>query len=127
MEEVIQDILLQAKAIKNEDGSYDVEGNVDLSGLGLTKLPIKFRYVSEGFYCCTNKLTSLEGAPQIVDGDFLCHNNNLTSLEGAPKEVSGNFLCSSNNLTSLKGIGEVKGKIFCGGNPVSREELLKTI
>ena len=147
-EEVAQDILIQAKATKNDDGSYDTEGDVDLSRLNLIKIPVKFRYVGgyfdcgynkltslegapqkvgEGFSCGYNKLTSLEGAPEYVGGWFICNLNYLTSLKGAPQKVGGNFLCSSNKLISLEGIGEVKGMIFCGGNPVSRKELLATI
>jgi len=106
MEEVIQDIISGPGVIKNDDGSYDVEGSVNLTDLDLTKIPIKFRYVGEHFDCGYNK---------------------LTSLEDAPKEVGWDFYCSGNDLTTLKGIGEVKGEIYCGGNPVSEKELLKTI
>jgi hypothetical protein len=38
--------------------------------------------VGENFDCRNNKLTSLEGAPEVVGGSFDCRNNNLTSLEG---------------------------------------------
>ena len=55
------------------------------------------------FYCSNNKLTSLEGAPEVVKGGFYCNNNNLTSLKGTPEVVKGNFNCSHNNLTSLDG------------------------
>jgi hypothetical protein len=57
----------------NEDGSVDVDGVVNLSGKGLTQLPLKFGKVSGGFYCSDNLLTSLEGAPIEVDGDFYCY------------------------------------------------------
>ena len=87
----------------NDDFSIDVNGDVYLSYIKLTKLPIKFRNVSGSFYCDYNKLTSLEGSPETVLGDFSCSNNNLTSLEGSPKTVGGDFYCNSNNLTSLKG------------------------
>ena len=148
MEEVIQDILIQVGAAKNDDGSYDVKGNVGLEGLGLTKIPIKFRHIDGNFYCGNNKLTSLENAPEKVGGTFDCDFNYLTSLEGAPREVSGYFDCSfnkltslegapkhvggyfncrDNNLTSLKGLEVVVGGIICFGNPVSEKELLATI
>ena len=67
------------------------------------------------FYCVSNKLTSLKGAPRKVDGNFCCYKNELTSLEGAPKEVCGAFLCYDNQLKSLFGISKVgvDWKIFC--------------
>ena len=69
----------------NDDGSIDVNGSVDLSGRGLSKLPFKFRNVNGSFRCNNNQLTSLEGAPNSVGGSFYCYNNQLTSLEGALK------------------------------------------
>ena len=54
----------------NEDGSINVDGNVDLKYKKLTKLPLKFKNVSGGFYCHDNQLTSLEGCPESVGGDF---------------------------------------------------------
>jgi len=126
-EEVAQDILIQLKATKNEDGSYDIEGDVGLTNSNLTKISIKFRYVSGDFYCSWNNLTSLEGAPKLVGGSFYCRGNKLTTLEGAPEKVGGDFYCSSNKLISLKGIGEVRGRIVCDSNPVSEKELLATI
>jgi hypothetical protein len=49
-------------------------------------------------------LTSLEGAPRIVDGYFDCSNNQLTSLEKAPEIIRGDFWCIENNFESLKGL-----------------------
>ena len=54
----------------NEDGSIDVNENVILSSRGLSKLPLKFRNVSYGFYCTINQLTTLEGCPESVVGVF---------------------------------------------------------
>ena len=64
----------------NGDGSIDVDGNVNLSSKRLTKLPLKFRNVSGGFYYHTNQLTSLEGSPQSVGGNFDCYNNQLKDV-----------------------------------------------
>jgi hypothetical protein len=128
----------------NEDGSIDVDGdiNLNLSLKILNKLPLKFRNVSgnfncsfndlislEGctksvgghFYCSYNNLTSLEGGPKSVGGNFWCSNNNLTSLEGSPKSVGGDFWCSNNNITSLEGAPEsITGKFYCKFNPVEQ-------
>lgn len=50
-----------------------------------------------------NLITSLEGAPYIINGSFLCNNNKLTNLEYCPGEIHGKFNCSSNPLSTLNG------------------------
>ena len=123
MEEVIQEILSQANATKNEDGSYDATGNVELDGLGLTKIPVKFRYVDKSFYCEYNNLISLEGVPKEVGEHFWCSHNKLTSLKGVPIKVGGFFNCSHNNLTSLRGVPKEVGERFdCGHNELTSLE-----
>ena len=87
----------------NNDGSVDVDGDVNLRNKGLTKLPLKFGSVTGNFYCHRNRLTTLEGAPSYVGGDLYCNNNKLTSLEGCPDHVGGDFNCSNNKLASLEG------------------------
>jgi len=134
---------------KNSDGTYSCSGDVDLSNLGLTKLPVKFKEVGGSFYCYDNKLTTLEGCPQKVGGwfdcgknklttlkgcpqkvggGFDCRNNQLTTLEGCPQEVGGGFICRKNKLTTLKGCPQkVGGGFDCRNNPVSVAKLKKTV
>jgi hypothetical protein len=101
----------------NEDGSIDVEGDVDLCSKKLHKLPIKFKDVSGDFICTFNNLTYLEGIPEWISGDFNCSFNDLTSLQGCPKYVGGDFNCSFNNLTSLEGCPEfVNNNFYCFNN-----------
>ena len=102
----------------NSDGLVDVNGNVDLDDKGLTKIPLKFGYVSGYFLCSDNQLTSLEGSPERVGGNFDCDNNQLTSLEGCPRSVGRNFNCFSNQLTSLEGPRYIEGKFYCSDNPM---------
>ena len=63
------DSICQKYGIKNytinEDGSIDVDGDVDLSNRKLIELPLKFRNVNGNFYCSWNELTSLEGFPTL--------------------------------------------------------------
>ena len=73
----------------NGDGSIDVDGNVNLSERGLTKLPLKFNNVSHSFSCNSNNLTTLEGSPKSVGGDFYCNHNGLTTLEFSPQSCGG--------------------------------------
>jgi hypothetical protein len=85
----------------NSDGSIDVDGDVNLNDLKLSKFPIKFGRVSGNFYCYSNQLSSLEGAPSHVGGDFDCYNNQLESLEGAPNHVGGDFFCGGNPIYEI--------------------------
>jgi hypothetical protein len=83
--------------------------------------------VGGDFVCSYNKLTSLEGAPASVDGYFSCHNNELTSLEGSPASVGGHFVCTKNKLTSLEGIHKIlksmNGTFFAYENPLKSHVL----
>jgi hypothetical protein len=103
----------------NSDGSIDVDGNVDLFGKSLTKLPLKFNHVSGNFNCGDNKLTSLEGCPKSVGVYFTCSYNKLTSLIGGPEKVGGNkYSCYNNQLIDFYGFPEDwEGKIKSYNNP----------
>ena len=113
----------------NDDGSIDVDGEVDLRRKKLTKIPFNFGKVSGNFFCGNNQLTSLEGAPNTVGGYFECSNNQLTSLDGAPNTVGGSFYCYGNKLTSLEGApNTVGGNFYCYNNPnLSYSELFKIV
>ena len=101
----------------NKDGLVDVNGDVNLIFKGLTKLPLQFGRVTGDFWCNSNNLTTLEGAPTEVGETFYCEFNKLTSLVGAPREVGGDFWCYENELTSLEGSPrEVGGGVFCHNN-----------
>ena len=82
----------------NDDGSIDVDGDVDLYNKGLTELPLIFNRVTGNFSCSLNNLTTLKGCPRWVGGDFNCHNNKLTSLEFSPVYVGYDFCCCSKYL-----------------------------
>jgi len=101
----------------------DVNGNVDISDMHLTKIPVQFGVVNGSFNCHHNQLTSLQGAPEEVGSDFYCHHNQLTTLQGAPKKVKGSFDCSHNQLTSLEGSPEEVGGWFdCSYNQLTSLE-----
>jgi len=107
----------------NPDGSIDVNGDVELYGKGLTKLPLKFGKVTGDFYCGHNQLTTLEGGPREVGGYFYCNYNKLTTLDGSPKEVGGGFYCINNQLTTLEGgPQEVGGGFYCSYNQLTTLE-----
>jgi hypothetical protein len=113
----------------NDDGSIDVDGDVDLSsstrlyGKRLTEIPLKFRNVGRNFSCSGNQLKSLEGCPTSVGGYFNCSFNKLTSLEWCPKSIGGYFFCSYNQLTSLEGCPKsVDGDFYCQNNQITSFE-----
>jgi hypothetical protein len=87
----------------NDDGSISVDGDVNLSGMQLTELPVRFKYVSGHFQLDRNSLKSLIGSPKKVGGSFSCSTNELATLEFSPIEVGANFNCQNNNLVSLVG------------------------
>ena len=107
----------------NDDGSIDVDGNVnlayDLYREELTKIPLKFGNIIGDFECDRNQLTTLKGSPKSVGGNFDCSGNQLTSLEYCPESVGGNFDCSGNQLTSLEGLPEIGGYINCRRNQIT--------
>jgi hypothetical protein len=106
----------------NDDGSYDVDGDVELAQfkhfIGPDgKLTVKFNKVTGDFYCSGLNLTSLEGAPKKVGGSFNCERNQLTSLEGCPEKIPVHFVCKNNNLTTLEGGPKEVGENFvCDNN-----------
>jgi hypothetical protein len=114
----IYDLGLEEELIvDNGDGTIDYNGDVDISGLKLDSLPIKFNRVYGSFDCSDNELTSLKGCPRFVDGDFYCYLNNLSTLDYGPKEVCGNYICSGNVLQSLRGSPkEIHGDFVCSNN-----------
>jgi hypothetical protein len=99
------------------NGIVNVNGDVDISGIGLTKIPIQFGKVGGLFTCSNNKLSSLKGAPSEVGENFFCSSNRLTTLKGSPKIVKGYFNCFINYLSTLKGApNKVGGDFSCWNN-----------
>ena len=97
------------------------KGNLNLSGLNLTKLPEILKNISVGglFDCSNNNLTSLINAPKSIGGNFWCGYNKLTSLECAHITVGRDFHCSKNLLTSLIGAPTIVHRDFyCSDNSV---------
>ena len=94
------------------------KGMLDLSGLGLKKLPdLSGVEVTGTFICRDNSLENLQGAPYKVGGSFYCNSNKLTDLYGAPKFVKGDFYCTYSNLETLEGAPQfVGGSFVCLGN-----------
>lgn len=109
--------------IINDDGTIDVNGDVDLYGLHLKKIPFKFGKVLGNFKCNSNELESLEGCPYYVGRVFNCSQNNLHTLIGSPKFVGYNFICRVNYLKDLIGSPiEVCGSFLVSNNDLKSLE-----
>lgn len=106
----------------NEDGTIDVNGDVNIDDMTLSRIPFKFGKVTGDFDCSGNKLESLEGSPYEVGGAFFCYHNRLKSLIGSPTDVGDDFNCAYNNLISLEGMPiEVGNNFNCRYNANLRE------
>lgn len=108
------------KMVKNEDGTYDANADINLRHMNLTSLedlPYKLNKIDGDFFCANNKLTNLKGFPKTPYKDIMCSNNLLTTLEGCPEIIYGDFYCSGNQLTSLEGCPKkIYGDFYCSGN-----------
>lgn len=67
----------------------------------------------------TVTLNSLEGCPEIVEGDCMFGTNSyrghITTLKGCPKKVGGTFMFSLLHLESLDYLPEIGKDLFCNG------------
>jgi len=112
----------------DENGLYNVIGDVHLNCMQLTEIPIPFGTVTGEFFCIGNELTTLKNAPKYVGKSFVCTSNNLTSLEHAPKEVGGYFNCLRNltNFTfeDVEKVCEVACHIYAQ-EAVKKKKILK--
>jgi hypothetical protein len=88
--------------IINNDLTIDVDGQVNLLGRRLTKIPsfIQFNKVRSYFSIARNQLISLRGCPYYVGNNFYCDFNELKSLKYMPKYI-GNYLFCNNNLKNF--------------------------
>ncbi len=101
------------------NGVVNVHGSVNISDKGLIEIPWKFGFVTGGFFCFANNLTSLKNSPIRVNGPFNCCNNKLKSLRYSPSYVGANFFCHNNKIRSLKYCPEIiGGQIRCCDNPI---------
>jgi len=104
----------------NKDGSLEVKGNVNFSGLSLKEIPFNFKKIIGDFDVSDNQLTSLKNCPEIVEGNLFINNNKLVSLEGCSNKIDGLFDCSYNLLENFKGGPEkVNYTYFCEENQIT--------
>lgn len=92
------------------DELFYIEGNLNLSNMGLSKLPdLSECQVNGNFDCSHNPLTSLHGCPMYVCGYFTCTHTNITTLKHMSTVYDGfvaNIDLSHNKLKNLHDMSE---------------------
>jgi hypothetical protein len=115
---------LSCMAVANADGinitQGDMDGDLDIGGNDLERLPFLLGEVTGDFKMDNNRITQLAGAPHWVGGSFYCRTNQLQTLAGCPKLVGANFCCDGNQLTSLMHLPEnIPGMLSCADNQIA--------
>ncbi len=112
IEHMVRDGVTSLDQLRGRDGQFftgtvNVLGGVNLYGLGLNRIPVRFGAVGGNFICNYMQLTSLEGVPHSIEKHFSCSCNRLTSLEGVHRILRrvGRTLDLSWNLIETGGIG----------------------
>ena len=83
------------------------------------------KYVGQDFYCCNNKLISLNYCPEIIYRCFICNDNNLVSLKGGPHIVWKQYICRNNKLKSFDGLPFIIGRLLSiENNNIKEDELI---
>ena len=93
----------------NKNLTVDVNGSVTLSNKNLKKIPVQFGKVGESFYCHSNQLTSLNGAPQKVGESFYCDNNKLTSIPQSFSKIKNLYVFPNLNWNNVEWINKILG------------------
>lgn len=100
----VEELIASAKdGVITKDGSRLTDDRIDLSGLGLTRLPPLPRVVNKALLINNNVLTSLKGCPERVDDLFDCSSNQLETLRHGPRSFVRIYQCGGNELVSLDG------------------------
>ncbi|MBR4507689.1 MAG: PcfJ domain-containing protein [Alphaproteobacteria bacterium] len=80
---------------------FIAQSTINLSGMDLHQLPDMSTVKVKGdFWCPTNQLSTIDGAPYSVSGHVKLSYNPITSLRGFPRHVGGKIYLSHTNLTA---------------------------
>ena len=96
----------------NEDGSVDVNGDVDLSFENLDYLPIRFRKINGFFVVNDNNLTSVENFPTYVECYMDISHNKLTDLTELKTIIGEDLNINHNLLKSNYTNADIKGALY---------------
>ena len=102
----------------NDDGTISGEGWLETPAkFHKKKLPVRFKTWKGTVYLGYTNLHSLDGLPEVMDGDIRLRGNQLTDLKGAPKIVTGVFSIMQNPLVSLEGFPDSVGTVVLSDDP----------
>lgn len=135
--EILKDFIMsnQNNITPNEDNT-----SIKINGVGIDRVLFILKQKQEGNYtyamaeelgainkstihssidCSNLGLTSLEGAPEVVEGHFTCDGNRIKNLIGGPKQVKGTYSLEDNfKLESLEGLAEeIGGNLLLSNTP----------
>jgi hypothetical protein len=117
---------LEKISLSTEDWQFSpskkviAKSSVYLGGKNLESIKdMNFEKAEKNFSIWGNKLKSLDGSPEIVEGDFDAENNSLKNLIGGPKKVGGDYKIGTfkSDLESLEGAPEEVGGKFSVRTP----------
>ena len=112
----------------NDNGTIDIDGDVDLSYGNHNKIPLRFGIVTGSFDFSNNQLTSLEGCPRKIGGSFDCSFNLLINLIGGPETVESDYICSDNRLETLDGLAiDIGDDLACECNKLIEIDYIKVV
>ncbi len=80
--------------------------SINADQMGLTSLEGSPELIRANFEVQDNKLVTLKGGPERVEGSVFAHRNKLTSLEGSPKYIGKHFSISKNEIEDFAGAPE---------------------
>lgn len=84
---------------------------------------------SVSFDCGNNLLTSLDNCPIIKRGSILCQGNKIQSLKGIQNEINGSLQCSNNELSTFDYLPKINKGFYADSNLFEHidEESIKKI
>jgi hypothetical protein len=106
----------------DKDLKVSVDGDVDLSKLNFSILPVVFKKVTGQFIVRNTGLETLDGCPESVGTWFDCSYTNIKNLVGGPKVINASksrdneqYLAHNNqNLVSLEGVAKSAKELNIG-------------
>jgi Leucine-rich repeat (LRR) protein len=122
----------------HDDGTIDVDDDVDISSSGLEVLTVKFGVVHGEFnagynnltsfigfptsvtrslYCESNQIRHFKHCPSIIGGDFSMSENKINNFDDFPQMIGGDIYLNKNNFTKLDNMPEIAhGSLFLNSN-----------
>ncbi len=128
--ELIADIIKYLDKTELLDGTWEVDGGLNLSGEKLRSFKgLNISRINGWFSCTSCGLTSLEYGPAFVTGSYNCSWNPIKNFIGAPKSIGDSFSFSQCEITSLEGFPkEILGHVYGEETPLRlTEDMIRAV